>query len=98
MMMVLLPLLMHRHPCCCQAGIVALVTMALSPLICDCVVALIMMALLPSSSWRCCPCCNGVIVIIDVFALVAHWQAGVIAANAQGSSPLLQWQLLLLSR
>jgi hypothetical protein len=41
MMMVLLPLLMFRHPCHPQAGVISLVTMALLPLICDGDVALV---------------------------------------------------------
>jgi hypothetical protein len=72
--------------------------MALLPLIHDGVVALVVMALLPSSSWRHCPCCNRIVVIINVIAHVAHWQAGVVVADAQVSLPLLQWQLLLLSQ
>jgi hypothetical protein len=80
--------------------------MVLLPLIQDGIVALVAMTLLPSSSWRLCHCCNGVVVIIDVVALVAraHHQAGVVplrdgivAVNAQASLPLLQWQLSLLS-
>jgi hypothetical protein len=65
--------------------------MMLLPLICNVIVALIMMVLLPSSSWHPHPCCNGVVVIIDVIALVACWQAGVVAVDAQVSLPLLQW-------
>jgi hypothetical protein len=63
--MALLPLSMRRHPCHCQDGIVDLVTMALLPLIHNGVVALVMMALLLSSSWHCHPICNGVVVIIN---------------------------------
>jgi hypothetical protein len=51
--------------------------MALLPLIHDSVVALVTMALLSSSSWHHCPCYNGILVIIDVIALVACHQAGV---------------------
>jgi hypothetical protein len=69
--------------------------MALLPLIRNGVVALVVIALLLSSSWRCCPHCNGIFVIIDVIALVAHWQAGIAAVDAQVSLPLLQWQMLL---
>ncbi len=79
--MVSLPLWMHRHPCCCQAGIVALVTMALTLLIHDDIIALVAMTSLPSSSWRHCPCCIGIFIIINgrhpchhhngVFALIA---------------------------
>jgi hypothetical protein len=57
--------------------------MALLPLIRDDVVALVMMALPPSSSLHFCPHCNGVVIIINVIALVAHWQAGVVAVNGQ---------------
>jgi hypothetical protein len=81
---------MRRRPCHCHAGVVALVTTALLPLIHDSIVALVAMALLPSSSWHPCPHCNGVIVIIDVFALVACCQAGIIVIE--------QWQWLLLSQ
>ncbi len=66
MTMVLLLLLMCRCPCCHQACVVTLLTMALSP--CNSVVALVTMALLPSSSWHCCPHCNGIIIIIDAQA------------------------------
>jgi hypothetical protein len=72
--------------------------MALSPLICNGVVALIMMALLLSSNWHCCPHCNCFVVIIDDITLIAGPQAGVVAVNAQASLPLLQLLLLLLSR
>jgi hypothetical protein len=68
---------------------VSLVTMALLPLIHDGVVALVVIELLPSSSWHCCPHCNGVVVIIDVIALVACQQAGIAAVNAQAYSPVL---------
>jgi hypothetical protein len=57
-------------------------------LICNGVVALVVMALLTSSSWRHCPHCNGVVIVIAVIALVAHCQAGVIAIDAQASSSL----------
>jgi hypothetical protein len=78
---------------------VSLVTMASSPLIVyNGVVALIVIALLPSLSWCCCPHCNRVVIIIDVIALIACWQAGITAVNAQASLPLLRWQMLLLSQ
>jgi hypothetical protein len=89
---------MHRHACRCQDGVVSLVTMVLLPLICDVVVALVVIALLLSSSWHCCPRCNGVIVIINVITLVAHQQAGIATVDAQESLLLLQWQLLLSSQ
>jgi hypothetical protein len=76
---------------------ISLVTMASSPLIRDGVVALIVIASLPSSSWHRCPHCNGVLVIIHVIALVARWQTGIAAVNAQASLPLLRWQMLLSS-
>jgi hypothetical protein len=88
MTMVLLQLLMPRRPCRCQDGVVSLVTMALLPLICDGVVALVVIASLLSSSWQCCPHCND--VIIDVIALVACWQAGIAAVDAQASLLLSQ--------
>jgi Zn-dependent protease len=62
MAMALLPLSMHRHPCHHQDGDAPLVTLALLPLICDSIVALVVMALLPSSSWNW--------LIINVVALV----------------------------
>jgi hypothetical protein len=69
--------------------------MALLPLIRNGFVALVAMALSPSSSWHCCPCCNGIVAIIDVVALIARHQAGMVAVDAQAFLPLLQWQLLL---
>jgi hypothetical protein len=53
--------------------------MELLPLIFDGVVALIGMMSLLSSSWHCYPCCNGLVAIINVIALVAHCQAGIVA-------------------
>ncbi len=52
----------RRCPCHCEDNFVALITMVSLPLICNCVVAL---ALLLSSSWRCCPCCNSIVVTIN---------------------------------
>jgi hypothetical protein len=69
--------------------------MALLPLICGGVVALVAIALLPSSSWRRCPHCNDVVIIINAIALIAHWQAGIAAVNAQAYLLVLQWQMLL---
>jgi hypothetical protein len=63
---------------------VSLITMALLPLIPNGVVALVVIALVPSSSWHRCPHHNGVVVIIDVIALVTRWQAGIAAVDAQG--------------
>jgi hypothetical protein len=71
--------------------------MALLPLICGSFVALIVTALLLSSSWCCRPCCNGIIIIIDVISLAACQQAGIVTVNVQASLPLLQWRLLLSS-
>jgi hypothetical protein len=95
MMMELPQLSMHRHPCHHQAGIAALVTMVLLPLIHDGIVALVTMVSLPSSSWHCPPHCNGIVVIIHVVALVTHCQARVVAVNAEDSLFLSRWQLLL---
>jgi hypothetical protein len=53
--MALLPLLMHRHPCYCQDGVISLVKMASFSLVRNGVVALIAMASLLSSSWHHCP-------------------------------------------
>ncbi len=85
MTMVSLPLLMGRHPCHRIDGVIALITMALLPLIWDSVVTLVMMALLPSSSWHCLfvamvsvsslmcrhPChhCNGIVALITMALL-----------------------------
>jgi hypothetical protein len=75
--------------------------MASSPLIRDSVVSLIVMALLPSSSWCCGPCGNGIFVIIDAQASLpsSRWHYcpccnGVLAVDVQASLPSLQWQLL----
>jgi hypothetical protein len=68
---------------------ISLVTMVLLPLIRNGIVALIVIALSPSSSWRCCPHCNCVLVIINVIALVARWQAGIAAVNVQAYLPVL---------
>jgi hypothetical protein len=68
---------------------VSLVTMALLPLIRDGVVSLIVIALSPSSSWHCCPHCSGVVLIINVIALVASQQASIAAINAQAYLPVL---------
>jgi hypothetical protein len=100
-MMVLLVLLMRRCPCHCRDGVVALVTMASLPLIHNCFVALVAMVSLPSSSWCCCPCCNGIVVIINAQASFpsSQWRCcpchdGVVAIDAQAYLPLLQLQLL----
>jgi hypothetical protein len=95
MTMALSLLSMRRHPCHCQAGIVALVTMASLPLIHDSVVALIAMASLLSSSWHCCPRCNGIVFIIDVVALVACHQAGIVALIVMALLHLMHWCLCL---
>jgi hypothetical protein len=61
----------HHCPCCMQASLQ-------SRRLCCChdnIVALVAMALLPSSSWCCLPCHNRVVAII----------------NVQVSSPLSQW-------
>jgi hypothetical protein len=92
------PLLMRRHPCRFQAGIVALIKMTLLLLICDGIIALIVMTLLPPLSKRCCPCFNGIVVIIDLIVLVACYQSVIVAINAQASLPLLRSQLLLSSQ
>ncbi len=93
MAMASLPLSMHRCPCCHQAGVVALVTMASSPLICIGVVALVVMALLPSLSWCSCPCCNGVIIITSVIVLIACHQAGIVALVVMALLPLMHRRL-----
>jgi hypothetical protein len=70
--------------------------MALLPLISNGIVALVAMAFMPSSSWHCCPLCNGIIIIIDVQAslLSLQWHCCPchdcsVAIDAQVSSPLL---------
>ncbi len=77
---------------------VSLVTMALPPLIRDGVVALVVIALLPSSSWHHFPHPNCVIVIIDDIALIICWQAGIAAVDLQVYLPVSRWQMLLSSR
>jgi hypothetical protein len=67
-------------------------------LIRDGVGALVTMVLLPSSSWHLHPHCNGIIIIINVVALIACFQAGVIALNTESTLPLSQRRLLLLSQ
>ncbi len=89
MTMALLPISMHRHPCCCQAGVVALITIALLPLIRNGIVALFAMALSPSSSWCCPPCCNGIAITIDLVPLIACCQAGVAALVVMALSLLM---------
>jgi hypothetical protein len=68
MTMAALPLLMRRRPCFRQDGVIVLLTMASLPMICNGVFALIAIASLLSSSWCCCPCHNGIVVIIDAQA------------------------------
>jgi hypothetical protein len=56
------------------------------------------MALLPSSRWRAtswyyCPCRNGIDVIINVVALIAHCQAGIIALIVMALLPLMHKRL-----
>jgi hypothetical protein len=77
---------------------ISLVTIASLPLIHNSDVDLVVIALLPSSSWHCCPHCNGVVVIINVIVLVARRQAGIAAVNLQAYLPVSRWQMLLLSR
>jgi hypothetical protein len=96
--MALLLLLMHLRPCLCQAGIVALVTMASLRLMRDGIVALVTMALLPSSSLHHCPRCNDVVVIIKTQVPLPslQWHCcphcnSIVAVDAQASLPLLQW-------
>ncbi len=100
MTMALLPLSICRHPCHCQDGVIALVSMALSPLICNVVVALVAMASLLSSSWHHHPCCNHVVVIINAQGSLPSLQCcycpccySVVAVDAQVPSLSLQWQL-----
>jgi hypothetical protein len=77
---------------------VSLVTMASLPLIRDGVFALVVIVSLPSLSWCGCPHPNGVLVIINVIALVARQLAGIADVDAQASLPLLHWQMLLTSQ
>jgi hypothetical protein len=66
--------------------------MVSSPLICDGVVALVVIVLLPSSSWHRHPHRNGVVVIINAIALAACRQAGIATVNAQASLLSLRCQ------
>jgi hypothetical protein len=77
---------------------VSILTMVSLPLICGGVVALVTITSLPSSSWCHSPHSNGVVMIIDVIALVARWQAGIAAINVQVYLPVSRWQMLLSSR
>jgi hypothetical protein len=70
--------------------------MVLLPLIRDGIVSLIATALLLSSIWSCHPHCNGIAIIINAQASLPSLQCHVVAVDVQASSPLLQWQLLLL--
>jgi hypothetical protein len=54
--MALLPFSMHRHPCHCHNGIVALIALALLPTLHRC----------------CCPCCTGVVVLIALTSSPSH--------------------------
>jgi hypothetical protein len=73
----LLPLL-QWHCCHCQADIVALIMMALSPLLmrrrlCRCnnaFVALVVLVPLPKQHGCCCPCYSGVVVIIALSSFI----------------------------
>jgi hypothetical protein len=97
MTIALLLLLMHRHPCRQQYGVISLVTMASLPFIRNGVVTLVVIALLPSSSWRCCPYHNGIVVIIiNVIVLVTRQQARIAAVNAQASFLFVAMAILAL--
>jgi hypothetical protein len=94
MTIALSPLSMRRRPCHCHDGAIALITLALLPLIRDGIVALVVMAL----SWCCCPWHNGIVVIINVQASSPSLQwccylchDGIIAIDMQASLPSLQW-------
>jgi hypothetical protein len=99
MTMALLPLSMRRHLCHCQAGVNAFVTIALLPLICNGVVALVAMASLPSSSWCCFSslqwrCCYHPQASLPS----SPWHCcpccnGIVAVDSQASLPLLRWKL-----
>ncbi len=88
--------------CCCRhwcAGVLAvvelaffaLVSMALLPLIHNGIVALVTIELLLSSSWHHCYYCNGVVVIINVVALVTRCQAGVVTIFMMVQLPLMRF-------
>jgi hypothetical protein len=69
-----LPSSMHRHLCCCQAGIVAFVAMVSPLLMCrrlcsSCVFAVIGIKLLPLLQWRCCRCQAGVVALVTMASL-----------------------------
>ncbi len=70
---------------------------------CNNVVALIAMALLPLTSWCCCPCHNSVIAIVNAqaFLLLSQWHCcpcctGAIANIAQVMLPLLHQHCILI--
>ncbi len=75
-MMESLLLLMWRRLCCHQASVIALVAFCQAG-----IVALVVMALLPSMHRRLCCCCNG--------NICCRHNGAVTAVNAQASPPLL---------
>jgi hypothetical protein len=95
----LLPLL--QWCCCqCQAGVVAFVTMASSPLslrrhLCCChdnIAALVALVPLPTLHGCCSPCCAGIIIIILLTSLPSHCM-GAITAVAPALLPLSSWRV-----
>jgi hypothetical protein len=117
-MMQSLPLLMRRCLCCCQAsmvtlvahcqaGVVALVMMAISPSMrrhlchhCDCtccphdngiIASVNVQASLLLSIWCCCPCNNGV-VALDLQHCCCPCYNGLIAILQLALLPLSKWR------
>jgi hypothetical protein len=90
--MAALPLLMGRHPCSCQAGIVALLKNMLLPLIGNDIVALVAMASLPSSSW-----CVALVAMAlsssSMHSCPCHHHDGVVALIAMVLLPLMRRHL-----
>jgi hypothetical protein len=95
----LLPLLQWQR-CHRQAGVIALVMMALSPSsmrrrLCHChngVVTLIALAPLSTLHKRCCPCCAGVVVLIALTSFPSHCM-GVVTVIAPALLPPSSWRI-----
>jgi hypothetical protein len=76
--MALLPLLMCRRLCCCQADTIALIACRQAS-----VIALVVLVLLPSMRLHLCGHCN-----CDCYP---HDNGGITVVNAQASMALLSW-------
>ncbi len=96
---ILLSVLQWR-PCRHQAGVVALVMMVSSPLLMrrhlyhchDDIVALIVLAPLPTLHRCCCPCCASVVFLIVLTYFLSRCM-GVVTIIAPALLPLLSWRV-----